>query len=184
MTSLLCFRCITMWFPQCKWSNLDEYGDIIYKKALEIVTRTTKTLRSEIPPAAPWLPIPVIHIRSQVKRRQSQGYELKKNAKKQKQIWKFCKKALHATHFLKLLDKMHIYEMDSTRTLRATERIRDVGRADGHTTGWTEWNQYTHQQLRCVIRPNKRQQNKTMGAFCGPRYISLGIFTWIPNWYK
>ena len=29
-------------------------------------------LRSEIPPAAPWLPILVIHIRSQVQRRQSQ----------------------------------------------------------------------------------------------------------------
>ena len=36
-------------------------------------------LHSEIPPAAPWLPILVIHIRSQVKKRQSQ-------------ILKFCKK--------------------------------------------------------------------------------------------
>ena len=32
-------------------------------------------LRSEIPPAAPWLPILVIHIRSQVKRRPSQSYK-------------------------------------------------------------------------------------------------------------
>ena len=32
-------------------------------------------LRSEIPPAAPWLPILVIHIRSQVKTRQSQSYK-------------------------------------------------------------------------------------------------------------
>ena len=37
-------------------------------------------LRSEIPPAAPWLPILVIHIRSQVKRRQGQRYKFKKNA--------------------------------------------------------------------------------------------------------
>ena len=32
-------------------------------------------LRSEIPPAAPWLPILVIHIRSQVKTTQSQSYK-------------------------------------------------------------------------------------------------------------
>ena len=35
----------------------------------------------EIPTAAPWLPILVIHIRSQVKTRQSQSYKLKKIAK-------------------------------------------------------------------------------------------------------
>ena len=38
-------------------------------------------LRSEIPPAAPWLPILVIHIRSQVKTTQSQSYKFKKFAK-------------------------------------------------------------------------------------------------------
>ena len=38
---------------------------------------------------------------------------------------------LHATHLLKLLDKMHKYEMDSTRTVGATERTRDAGRTDG-----------------------------------------------------
>ena len=43
-------------------------------------------LRSEIPPAAPWLPILVIHIRPRVKTRQSQSYEFKKIAKK----FKFC----------------------------------------------------------------------------------------------
>ena len=32
-------------------------------------------LRFEIPPAAPWLPILVIHIRSQVKTTQSQSYK-------------------------------------------------------------------------------------------------------------
>ena len=32
-------------------------------------------LRSEIPPAAPWLPILVIHYRSQVKTTQSQSYK-------------------------------------------------------------------------------------------------------------
>ena len=63
-------------------------------------------LRSEIPPAAPWLPILVIHIRHQVKTRQT----------------------LHATHLLKLFDKMYKYEMDQTWTVGATERTRDAGR--------------------------------------------------------
>ena len=44
---------------------------------------------------------------------------------------------------------MYKYEMDSTRTVEATERTRDVGRMrdgrgmDGRTDGRTEWNQYT-----------------------------------------
>ena len=37
-----------------------------------------------IPPAAPWLPIPLIHIGSQVKRRQSQSYKIKIFAKMKK----------------------------------------------------------------------------------------------------
>ena len=40
---------------------------------------------------------------------------------------------LHATHLLKLLDKMNEYEMDPTRTVGATERTRDAGRTDGRT---------------------------------------------------
>ena len=46
-------------------------------------------LRSEIPPAAPWLPILVIHIRSQVKTTHSQSYKFKKIAKTSN--LKFCK---------------------------------------------------------------------------------------------
>ena len=46
-------------------------------------------LPSEIPPAAPWLPILVIHIRSQVKTRQSQSYKFKKLPKIK--ILQFCK---------------------------------------------------------------------------------------------
>ena len=38
-------------------------------------------LRSEIPPVTPWLPILVIHTRSQVKTRQNQSYKFKKIAK-------------------------------------------------------------------------------------------------------
>ena len=86
-------------------------------------------LHSEIPPAAPWLPILVIHIRSQVKTTQSQSYKFKKLSK-----FQILQATLHATHLLKLLYKMHKYEMDPTRTVEATERTRDAGRTrDGRT---------------------------------------------------
>ena len=45
---------------------------------------------------------------------------------------------LHATHLLKLLDKMYTYEMDPTRTDGATERTRDAGRTDRRTDGRTD----------------------------------------------
>ena len=92
----------------------------------------------------------VIHIRSQVKTRQSQSYKFKKNAKNSN--FEILQEILHATHLLKLLDKMHKYEMDPIRTVGATERTRDAGRTrDGWTDGQTEWNQYTPQQLRCIM---------------------------------
>ena len=84
-------------------------------------------LRSEIPPAAPCLPILVIHIRPQVKTRQSQSYKFKKIAKNSN--FEILQETLHAlTHLLKLFDKMYKYEMDPTRTVGATERTRDAGR--------------------------------------------------------
>ena len=94
-------------------------------------------LRSEIPPAAPWLPILVIHIRSQVKTTQSQSYKFKKNAKTSNyEIWH---NTLHTTHLLKLLDKMYKYEMDPTRTVEAPEGTWDAGRTrDGQTDGQTD----------------------------------------------
>ena len=105
-------------------------------------------LRSEIPPAAPWLPILVIHIRPQVKTRQSQSYKFKKNAKNSN--FEILQEPLHATHLLKLFDKMYKYEMDPTRTIGATERTRDTwrtqdgcgtdGRTDEQTDGWSETN--------------------------------------------
>ena len=63
------------------------------------------------------------------------------NTKSKLQI---LQETLHATHLLKLLDKMRKYEMDPTRTVEATEQTRDAGRMrDGRTDGQTEWNQYT-----------------------------------------
>ena len=50
-----------------------------------ITTRTTRTPVFWDTPTAPWLPIPVIHIRSQVKTRQSQSYTFNF-------FLKFCKK--------------------------------------------------------------------------------------------
>ena len=77
----------------------------------------------------------VIHIRSQVKTRQSQSYKFLKIAKNSNfEIWQ---EILHATH-LKLLDTKCKYEMDLTKTVGATERTPDAGRMDGQT----EWNQY------------------------------------------
>ena len=45
---------------------------------------------------------------------------------------------LHATHLLKLLDKMYKYEMDPTKTVGATERTWGAGRTDEQTEGRTE----------------------------------------------
>ena len=69
---------------------------------------------------------------------------------------------MHATHLLKL-DKMYKYEMDATRTVGATERMRD-GRTDeakpiyplttslcveyNNKDRRTRWNKYTPLQLR------------------------------------
>ena len=80
-------------------------------------------------PAAPWLPILLIYIRSQVKTRQSQSYKLKKIAKNAN--FEILQETLHTTQLLKLLDKMCKYEMYATRTVGTTER-------DGRMEGWTD----------------------------------------------
>ena len=104
-------------------------------------------LRSEIPPAAPWLPILVIHIRSQVKTKQSQSYKFWKISKNSN--FEILQATLHTTHLLKLFDKTYKYEKDPTRTVGATERMQD-GWTDRRTDRRTEWNHYTPQQLCCV----------------------------------
>ena len=91
-------------------------------------------LRSEIPPTASWLPTVVIHIRTQVKTRQS--YKFEKIAKNKN--FENLPETLHAAHLLKLLNKMCKYEMDPTRTVGAIERTRDAGRTEGQTDGRTD----------------------------------------------
>ena len=104
---------------------------------IKIKLEQLERLRSEIPPAAPWLPILVIHIRSQVKKTQSQSYKFKKIAKISN--FEILQKTLQATHLLKLFYKMYKYEMDPTRTVEATERTRDAGRTrDGRTDRRTD----------------------------------------------
>ena len=83
------------------------------------------------PPPHSWLPIPLSHIGSQVKRRQSQSYKFKKFTK----ILNFwiLKLALHTTHLLKLLDKMCKYEMDPMSIVEDTEPTRFYQQTDRGT---------------------------------------------------
>ena len=89
---------------------------------------------------------------------------------------KILKETLHATHLLKVIDKMYRYEMDPTRTVGATERTQDAGQTDGRTG----WNQYTLQQLRCaqgIIRRSRDRLNFNMGIPILVRlyfYIEMG----------
>ena len=78
----------------------------------------------------------MIHIRSQVKTRQSQSYKFEKIAKNSN--FEILQETIHGTHLLKLLDKIYKYELDPTRTVGATERTRDAGRTDGRMDGRTD----------------------------------------------
>ena len=84
-----------------------------------------------MPPAASWLPLLLSHIGSQVKRRQSQSYKFKEFAKISN-FW-ILKLTLHATHLLKLLDKMYKYEMDLTSIVEDTERTPFCPQTDRQT---------------------------------------------------
>ena len=72
-------------------------------------------------------------------------------------FWKIAKnsnfeiltESLHATHLLKLLDKMYKYEMDPTRNVGATEQTRDAGWTDGQTDRRTDGQSETNNKLRC-----------------------------------
>ena len=99
-------------------------------------------LNSEDTPAAPWLPILLINIESQVKQDKVKGVNLKKlsNFKFQKSK----KKYQHTTHLLKLVDKMCKYEIDPASIVEHTERTLFCSQADRRT----RWNQYTPLQIR------------------------------------
>ena len=90
-------------------------------------------LRSEDTPAASLLPILLSHIVSQVKRRQSQSYKFKEFTKISN-CW-ILKQTLHATHFLKLLDKICKYERDPMSIVEDTERTRFCPQTDRRIDG-------------------------------------------------
>ena len=74
---------------------------------------------------------PFYQIGSQVKRRQSRSYKFKEFAKISN-FW-MLKQTLHATHLLKLFDKMCKYEMDPMSIVEETERTRLILSTDGQT---------------------------------------------------
>ena len=121
-------------------------------------------LRSEDTPAASWLPILLSHIGSQVKWRQSQSYKFKEFAKTS--TFKILKQTLHATHLLKLLDKICKYEMDPTSIVEDTERTRFCpqterrtdGRTDGQTDFQLRWSgvfNMLHLGMAVIVHPAK-----------------------------
>ena len=59
----------------------DRNRNLHYIESAEMKLEQLERLRSEDTPAASWLPIPLSHIGSQVKGRQSQSYKFKKFAK-------------------------------------------------------------------------------------------------------
>ena len=61
---------------------MQSISDIMIFKQMFYKLEQLERLRSEDTPTASWLPIPLSHIGSQVKRRQSQSYKLKKKSPK------------------------------------------------------------------------------------------------------
>ena len=117
---------------------------IIHRTKFEL--EQIERLHSEIPPAAPWLPTLVIHIRSQDKVKVTHFKKLPKI-----QILKFGKK-LHMRHIfwsylIRYIDMKWI--RPELYALQSGHGMPDR-RMDGRTNRRTEWNQYTPQQLRCA----------------------------------
>ena len=81
-------------------------------------------------------PILFSHIGSQVKRRQSQSYKFKEFASIS--ISLILRQTLHATHLLKLLDKMCKYEMDLTSIVEDTEQTLFCPQTDRQMKGQGE----------------------------------------------
>ena len=96
-------------------------------------------LRSEITSAAPWLPI--LWFTSDPKWKQDKVKVTNLKKLPNIQILKFCKKTLHATHLLKLLD-VQIWS-GSNKNCKRYRADTECGQTDGRTNGRIEWNQYT-----------------------------------------
>ena len=98
-------------------------------------------LGSEDTPAAPWSPILLIHVGSQIKTRQSQINKIKELVET-KNFLILRNKIIHVTYLLKLLDKMGKYEMDLARIVEDTKQtwfcLQTDRRMDGQTDGGTD----------------------------------------------
>ena len=92
-------------------------------------------LRSEIPPTTPWLLILVIHIRSQVKTRQSQSCKFLKFGENSN--FEILQETLHAVYLLKLLDKDIWIWHGSNKNCRCYRAGTGCG-MDGRTDGQTD----------------------------------------------
>ena len=116
----------------------------------QTTTRTTRTPAFWGYPPPPHDYPSLSHIGSQIKRRQSKNYKFKEFVKITN-LW-ILKRTLHATHLLKLLEKMCTYEMDPTSFVEDTEQTQFCPQTDRwmdrRTDGRTRWNQYTPFQLR------------------------------------
>ena len=133
-----------------------------------------------IPLATSWLPIPLSHIGSQVKRRQSQTYKFKKFAKIS--YFLILKRALHSTHPLKLLDKMCKYEMDPMSIVADTERTRFCPQTDRRTDRQTDkvipvYPPFNFVEVGGIIIP-------MISLYCIQmwKWIVMNIFMWHISW--
>ena len=150
----------------------------IYTKLQQGTTRTTRTPAFwGYPRRLMIIPIPLSHIRSQVKIRQSQSYKFKEFAKIAN-FWIF-KQTLHATHILKLLDKMCKYEMDPMSIVENTERTRFCPqtdrRTDTQTDRRTRWNQYTPFQFRWSGGYNNNKARSWMHSITKWEHVQHGL---------
>ena len=99
--------------------------------ALQAKLKQLERLRSEIPPATTWLPILVIHIRSQAKQDKVKDKNFQKLTKIQ--ILKFCKKLYmrHTWSLIKCINmkwiQPELYALESEHGMR-----------DGWTDRWTD----------------------------------------------
>ena len=95
-------------------------------------------LRSGMPPASHGYPYQWFTSDPKSKQDKVKVKFKKKNTKNSN--FDILQETLHATHPLKLLDKMYKYEMDPIRTVGVTEQIRDAERTDGQINVRSETN--------------------------------------------
>ena len=103
-------------------------------------------------------PILLIHIVSQVKTIQNQSYNFMKFNLPILHFFYLLKKKLHATHFLKLFDKICKYEMDPASIVEDTEGTPFCPQMDRRT----RWNQ-------CIPPPSREYDyyiNTSNGSWC------------------